>query len=252
MLPLRRIIHPHVLLSECVDATGAPFSGGARSLHSYTRRLLTAADTGAPRATAPQFATPGEGPPALTDLFPELAGTPADHPAHSLPADTHLIPWFHGGIDDQIAETQRVLKREFPEVDTPSNPVFGTMSNRQAEIEEQRLSAIYESIRDSGFRRDRRDPIQGVLLTRRDGARRFLVMAGKHRVAALAALRANHPGHAGGRRLPARITVRLRHPGVVRRGDVEKWPLVSSGFWPREAALSYFDRLFDGRSCFER
>lgn len=260
-----------VPLWQCIDATGASFSvdgplevaAGDRSLHPYTAHLLD----NAAEATPPGDVTPpGDAPPlaggasrpasyrvvALTDLFPELAATAPDHPAHSLPADTHLTPWFRGDIGDQVARTRRVVEREFPEIENPVNPLFGGMGHRQAGIEKQRGARIYESIRDTGFRQSRRrgDAIQGVLLTRRDGDQRFFVMAGKHRVAALAAVRANLTINNGDRWFPSAVTVRLRRPGVIRERDVDRWPLVASGFWPRAAALSYFDRLFAGRACF--
>lgn len=257
-----------VPLSRCVDATGARFSaalvpgfvgadqcGSVPALHPYTRRLLSGDDstvTGKPEGSS----APGNAAEAivLTDLFPELAVTPPDHPAHSLPADTHLTPWFDGDIDEQIAKTRRVLSREFPEVENPVNPVFGTMGDHQRAIEEQRLQGIYHSIRESGFHQDRRrdDPIQGVFLTRSDGDARFLVMAGKHRVAALAAVRANGNEETDTNRFPSVVWVRLRRPGVVRKRDVDRWPLVATGFWPREAAIAYLDRLFRGIDTNER
>ncbi|MDA3947657.1 MAG: hypothetical protein PF508_00390, partial [Spirochaeta sp.] len=179
----------------------------------------------------------------------------------TLPADTHLVPWFSGDPLTRIEMTQRNLEREFPGIENPRNPLFGEMDDQQGDVEYRRLVEVYESIRDNGFRpaRGRHDAIQGVFLRRRDGERRFLVMAGKHRVAALAALTSGpliapiggSGSRAGVHALPSRIPVWLRRPGVVRELDVDRWGLVQDGFWPRDAAIAFFNRLFEGRSCFD-
>lgn len=239
-----------VQLAQCIDATGAVFlPSTGLSLHPYTAACLG-------NGSAPFHVSPQRSIESMQDLFPELRNTVSGRGLATVTPDTHLTPWFRGTISARIAKTDANLLREFRGVMQPRNPLFGGMVSGQSAAESQRLSAVYTSIRENGFRRARRrrDSIQGVVLKRgRDT--RFLVMAGKHRVAALAALRAQRDAGSDGtptdRRYPDRIPVRLRHPAFVRRRDVDTWPLVASGFWPRDAALAYFDRLFEGRSCFD-
>jgi hypothetical protein len=112
---------------------------------------------------------------------------------------------------------------------------FGPVSEAKGELEFNRLTRVYDSIRRSGYRRsDRRDgDIHGLILTH-NGANRIKIGPGHHRIAALAAL--------GYERAP----IRLR-PFIIRRDDVGSWPNVRSGFFTQEQALAFFDRIFDGR-----
>lgn len=99
-----------------------------------------------------------------------------------------------------------------------------------------RLSAVYESVKEHGYRPDRHEGhIRGYFL--RDGDRQvFLVAAGQHRAATLAAL--------GWERLP--VAFQPGFPRVVRSSEVHAFPLVRTGRMPAEAALAVF------RSYFER
>lgn len=256
----------HVSIAYCVDATGAAFyedtsaaavtnpRPAASSLHPYTYRLLADARKPNRAETHDRKIT------RLVDLFPELADTAANHPAHTLPPDTHLTPWFGGDIDERITKTKSNLEREFPGIADPENPVFGGMNAAQWAIEDRRLRGIYDSILTSGFivPRERHDAIRGVWLIDGAARRRFLVTAGKHRVAALAAIAMDEGsvedsiGREGSvANIPRSIRVRPSRPGVVRVGNVDRWPMVRTGFWPRNAAIAFFDRLVEGRFCLD-
>lgn len=249
-----RFLPRRVPLSACVDVTGAYFyteagpeaaPDAAPTLHLYTKRCLNLESPGLENVTVSTN--------TLIDLFPELQGLPEDHPARLLPADTHLTPWFGGDPHERIAKTRENLSQEFPSVGVPQNPLFGALSPEQNRYEESRIRTLYTSITEKGFITSRRrdETIHGVFV-QHNGDTRFFVMAGKHRLAVLSALHMN-AGEASqtSPNYPSTLSIRLRDPGVVRSREVERWPLVQNGLWPRTAAISYIERLFVGRSYVE-
>lgn len=239
-----------VPISSCVCVTGYPFLA-----HPYTRTLLEYA-TGRSRDYDASYlkAYYRDYPVARgEDLFPELndGSVPRALVAEAVP-DSHLIPWVSDDLSRRSEAAQRVLKREFPGISAPTNPLFGPMSDAQGRMELQRLIHVFDMIRSEGFRLadDRRDDVQGLLL--RDGENvRFLVVAGKHRVAAIAALLQGGSLPESSADFRDQIPVRLRRPVVVEKRDVLHWPRVRDGVWSEDAASAYFDRLFQGRSCFD-
>lgn len=112
---------------------------------------------------------------------------------------------------------------------------WGPVSDAVGRLEYRRLVGVYESIRQSGYRRSDEDngDIKAAVLCR-GGVHVVLVTAGHHRAAAAAAL--------GMQTVPVRIDNAL-----VRREDVRHWPNVRSGLYGEAAALALFDRLFEGR-----
>jgi hypothetical protein len=95
--------------------------------------------------------------------------------------------------------------------------------------------AVYASLRDGGYDPWRHSFIGGTFLRRRDGALRFVVLQGNHRMAALA-----HLGYrfALVRRLP-------RHYVLIADNEVEHWQHVRSGLCTVEEAQRYFNAYFD-------
>ncbi len=229
-----------VAVTSCIDALGFSFSGDGLpdgcSVHPYTRTILEYS-----RGRVDRYAVSSLReyyrqfqPATMADLFPEAASTPAA----TLPSNTHFTPWFTGTPDDRAERTRRALQREFPGLPEPGNPLFGPIDDRQGEMEFVRLVEVYRSLRDKGYvlPRNRRNHIQGLVL-RREGDFRFLVTAGKHRVAALSVLGV------------ADIPVVFRSPVIIEVRDVGAWPFVNSHGWSETAAISYFDRLFRGVSA---
>jgi hypothetical protein len=112
----------------------------------------------------------------------------------------------------------------------PSTPGF-------AADEFARTIRMYESMKRTGY-----TPwsfphtfIGGTMLRARNGARRFIVLQGNHRLAILA--------HMGSEQVDVRDW-----PGympVVRESDVEKWPLVTNGTCSIDAARAIFRLLFE-------
>lgn len=106
---------------------------------------------------------------------------------------------------------------------------YGPTSARKRAIEVERLSGLIESIKQWGF--DYSLGAVSVTPLFHEGELRFIVNDGKHRAAIASAL-----GH-------ARIPVTNTFP-ILRRDEVDSWPQVAAGLWPRERALAYFDHFF--------
>ena len=112
--------------------------------------------------------------------------------------------------------------------------LFGPVSREKGEMEVERLTRLYRSMEESGFRRHGgREDIEGWVLTEGTGAWCLLVRAGQHRVSVAAAL-----GHAS-------VPVRLRH-APVERETVMRWPQVRAGRITPAGALAVFDRVMRG------
>lgn len=114
---------------------------------------------------------------------------------------------------------------------------FGPVSTEKGRLEFNRLTSVYESIAQIGYKRQGNwdGDIGGVLLRRGDEYR-VLVDHGGHRLAAVAAL-----GYES-------IPVRIVRPTIIEARDVDHWPQVESGVYTREEALTYFHYLFDFNS----
>jgi len=228
----------YIPVDRCIDVLGFPFSGTDRDvLHPYSQavREILADETAAYVDSWLRRYYGVYQPSCGADLFPEAKTL------ENYPPDTHLIPWLP--LEGRLSFRQRTdrLGREYRDVRSPSNPLFGPMDDTQGNAEYVRLGQIVRSIRQKGFlsSHDRKNDITGVLL-RRDDDVRFVVLGGKHRTAAVGVITPT-----------AMIPVRLRRPIPFEERDVEVWPLVDSGIWSREAALAYFDRLFERKGAFE-
>jgi len=102
----------------------------------------------------------------------------------------------------------------------------------------ERLIRLYERIRSTGYR-----PwsfghgfLYGTILVDRTGARRFVVLQGNHRMAALAVL--------GAEAVSVRTDPR-RLLAVVREEECERWPLVQSQVCSVSDAIAVFRMFFE-------
>ncbi|MFW5811883.1 MAG: hypothetical protein ACOCWS_02775 [Alkalispirochaetaceae bacterium] len=236
-------------LSLCVDALGYSFS--AAGFHPYCAALREYAQGGVAtyeESLLQRYYAEFQ-PASAAELFGLSGGGTGGHGADNLdplsdyPPDTHLTPWLAEPIDQRLGKTKGVLEREFGpgsgrrspgDREAPGHPLFGPVSDEQGRQEYSRLISVYESMMSRGFElpRERREDLQ-VLALRREEEFRFLVLAGKHRVAAASVLGLDS------------APVRLRRPVVIDRRDALRWPLVESGVWELEEALVYFDALFE-------
>ncbi len=232
-----------VHLRWCVDAIGYSFAPDAQgsNRHPYVGALLErAAQTGLAYAGSALRTHYAAFQPALArDLFPEAR----DSALGAMPANTHFVPWLTDDPDERVRKTRRALANEFPGVGMPNNPLFGPLSDQQGEVEYDRIYRVFTSIRECGYRppKHRKDDIQGLALRRGDEMR-FLVTAGKHRVAALSAL-----AHLG--EVDPEIPARFRRPLIIDIRDIREWPQVRRGGWRTDAAARYMERLFAGISA---
>jgi hypothetical protein len=120
------------------------------------------------------------------------------------------------------------------------HPHWGPVTPEKGAIEFRRLTQVYISIQENGFRY--RDPKGGTIaasaILSRGKEWCVHVRKGNRRIAALAAL-----GYS-----TAPIRFGDVQPAVIRRDDVDAWPQVRSGVYQTNEALLVFDRLFDGTS----
>jgi hypothetical protein len=103
----------------------------------------------------------------------------------------------------------------------------------------ERACAVYESLRASGYDPWRHTFAGGVVLRRRDGALRYVVLQGNHRLAALAFLG-----------VPAVLSRGLAgYHTLIDEREVERWWFVRSGECSAPDARAYLDAYFtsDGR-----
>lgn len=231
-----------VAVVDCVDALGYSFVDQPDgSVHPYSRsirEILEGRSAVYDGSTLQEYYA-GHHANTAFDLFPE------EPHLVDYPPDTHLTPWAAGWNRGTYERRINRLSREYTGDDNrgaPNNPLFGPMDERQGAAEYIRLRRIAESVMASGFivPRRRADEIQGVLL-RRGEEMRFLVAAGKHRVAAMGVVAPEQT-----------VPVRLRTAIPVEVRDSAYWPLVAAGIWRRETAERYFDRIVRRVGCFER
>lgn len=109
---------------------------------------------------------------------------------------------------------------------------FGPVSEEKGRLEFERLQSTFESIERHGYR-PRSGPdgeIRGYFLT--DGPRaRFVVRAGQHRVASLAALEHD----------VARVAFLPRFTRAIDAATIPQWPLVRRGIFSEELARTFVD-----------
>lgn len=171
----------------------------------------------------------------------ELFDIKSENPIIQMPALSYVYPW-----DGMPSVSIRKYRKVFVSNETKRHGGsrkfegwhhFGPVSTGKVRLEFQRLTKIYESIKNNGYQRsDEPDgDIAGVLLLK-DNDFRVVIQKGHHRIAALAAL--------GYSDVPVRIG--LSQIKFINVASVEEWPGVrSSIFTPREAS-QIFNRIYNG------
>ena len=109
------------------------------------------------------------------------------------------------------------------------NYYFGPHSVDSGRREFERLTSVFSSIRDRGFQPDVFGNVTGYFVAD-DSRCRFVVGAGNHRVAALAAL--------GVDRFPARLH---SHPAAIHRNQIRWWSHEHRGPYSMATAEALFD-----------
>ena len=110
---------------------------------------------------------------------------------------------------------------------------YGSVSDKKLELEYQRVTQTYESIKKHGYLPHKFGHIDGFFL-QYQGQYKFYVNGAKHRAAALAALGYSH--------IP--VMLKDNMPRVVADTDVENWPLVASNKISKRVALSVLKAYF--------
>jgi hypothetical protein len=112
---------------------------------------------------------------------------------------------------------------------------YGPVSEAKGRLEFSRLTRTYDSIRRHGYRPTGAPDadILGYFL-RHGGDYRFVVRAGFHRMAALAALKHD----------PVRVRFFPHYPRVIDLADVESWPQVKAGNMDAGTAEAIFLSFF--------
>jgi hypothetical protein len=112
---------------------------------------------------------------------------------------------------------------------------FGPVSVEKGRLEFDRLRATFTSIRERGYRPAIADGEIAGLFLLRGSDYRFVVRAGHHRLAALAAL-----GHD-----TVRVGFFKRDPRSVNVEALAAWPLVRAGVFDEDLAHRFVDQMFD-------
>lgn len=114
------------------------------------------------------------------------------------------------------------------------DPFYGPVSERKGTLEFTRLIKTYHSIKEKGYTVSQNNSIKGVILKAEEGWR-CQILAGQHRIAALAALGFDN------------VAVLIGNEGIIRREDAEWWPMVQENIISEKQALWVFDRIFEGQ-----
>lgn len=166
-----------------------------------------------------------------------------DIPANVCPAIDSLplfawgwLPWttrspaeFVQNVDDSHFAENRVFGLN--KGASAGEKAFGPVTRKKFEVEAQRVSSLFKSIKENGLDECHPDywSISAMFLVVGD---RWIWRStvGMHRIAVACAAGIKH--------------IEVRISAVVRREEVDIWPQVQSGLYDRETALALFDRLF--------
>jgi hypothetical protein len=165
----------------------------------------------------------------------------------SAPSGHRILPWYETSslrwskLTSFDAKSRRYYQEGFSLTRTngPHSPQVGRKRI-------QRIIDVFLMLNEGGFWRHPPEELPyfeqfpvGDIMER--GSEAVLMIAnGQHRLSALSAM--------GMRECTMLIGVKhQRGPFLVRRGDVDRWPLVRKGVFSRDQALEVFDRIFDGR-----
>ncbi len=111
----------------------------------------------------------------------------------------------------------------------------GPVSEEKLKIEVERILNVLRSIEKKGYQRDSSSDgdAKATALVNTNGDWRWLLTAGNHRASAAAAL--------GYDKIPIRVNL------VIIRDQVKYWPHVVNSNFSEEEALTFFDRVFNGK-----
>jgi hypothetical protein len=137
-----------------------------------------------------------------------------------------VFPW--GGFRDDSDGAR------FPAKDWGRSRFCGPTPEHVIQDEFARLCAVFESIRSAGYTPWRNSFIGGTFIRRRDGALRYIVLQGNHRMAAMAFL-----GYSS-------VLVRglKGYRTVIDERDLTDWRCVCSGECSVEDARTYLNAYF--------
>lgn len=165
-----------------------------------------------------------------------------------LPSYQYLYPWMGESFDDILIRRRAVSKKENLvngdvklSVEEMGHTDFGPVTNIKGAIEFQRVSLIYNSIKDLGYQEKPKSLDGGIrgyfLIDDQNNDWCFMITAGKHRAYALAAL-----GH---KELPVIIDLKLH---VLKRWiDVDFWPQIRNSVFSKNEARFIFQKVLKGK-----
>lgn len=204
--------------------------------HPFARAVLNAASSKEPQQAIEQTLSRYYDTVQPTSLF-DCFGVPNHLMPVSLatPQTTHnaLLPWSSPEVTDKsitpILQDNQVV---YAPITDHGNQHLGPVSPEKLRLEVHKLQVLMRSMAKNGLQRHDGDDgdIVADVLWGADGSWRWLVRQGQHRAAVAAAL-----GFEG---VPVRVA------SIIRRDDVDAWPNVLAGLFPRALALDIFDRFF--------
>ena len=176
-------------------------------------------------------------PPSAKEAIAGFENAPSNF--ENLPSMYFLLsPWRSHTLAETGTAIKKWYKKDHKRSDQPLSVEksglkhFGPVSDEKGRFEFTRFTRVYESIKEYGYDRGRGD-VKLVPL-RRDDQFLYLLHGGHfHRITAVAAL--------GYEAIPATFA----SPHCIDVKDVDYWPQVRRGVWPRQAAIDYFNHLFD-------
>lgn len=223
-------------IDRIIDQKGFGFGPG--SWHPFVAAIRVGEDQGLdaadallaryydahrPRSAAEAVVGFDRMPPAFADMPPELF---------------YLTPWTARTAEAMQAMACRFTERDNAEHGRPDLTfrghgfnMHGPVHPDKRRLEAGRLLAIADAIRTNGYDRTHGD-VKVMTLRRGRDFRYFISGGGYHRTAAVAAT--------GQGWVPARFV-----SNVFDLADVDDWPQVRRGVWPRDLAVAYVDHLFD-------
>lgn len=169
-------------------------------------------------------------------------------PLSDIPARAFLPPWSlrspeqaqEKRLNQNQGENRAHLRRTRTPVAVNTRDTswginkMGPVSEMKGRVEFGRLAYLADSIKRNGYRRDMAGDIKAVVL-RHNGLLLYVVRAGYHRLAVLAALGVE------------RVAVRLLPPAILDRAILMESPAVRDGYWSKQELEIYMDFLFNER-----
>ncbi len=155
----------------------------------------------------------------------------------SLPPAAGVFPWSLVSPEEALAHSRARVERErrgyrLGKDAMLGSPSFGPMAPVQVEAEAEKLCRLAALLSRVDLDPARIDYDLGATVLV-DGERlRWFGNAGRHRIAVMCARGAT--------------TIDLGVRAIIRRDEVDLWPLVSAGRLERAGALAVFDRLMAG------